>query len=141
MSQKVIAHVQNITAKHYNVKIDRMNSRSRLRDVLFARQIGFYILHKYYRVIYKDIADAYGGRHHSTVLHSVKVIENFISIKDPKTCNDLNEIFTKVKALTDCDTTVYICLSIKMIDIAKFGNEMNCEKELINFVRKYTPAY
>lgn len=139
MSQKVITHVQNITANYYNIKIDKMNSKSRLRDVLFARQIGFYILHKYYRVIYKDIAAAYGGRHHSTILHSVRLIEGFISIKDPKTCNDLNEIFTKVNALTDCDTTVYICLPIKMIDIAKFGNESECEKELINFVRNYQP--
>jgi hypothetical protein len=71
----------------------------------------------------------------------VKQIENYVYIKDKRTCNDLGILMAKLKSLVDCETNIYVMLNLKSIDVAKFDNEKHLEKELLNFVKNYIPAY
>jgi hypothetical protein len=141
MSSKIIEHVQRVAARHFDIKTEDMMKRNRNKTYVFARHITAYILHRYYRITLKEISEAFNDRHHSTILHSVNLIEDYISIEDTKTCNDITAIFSKVKVLNECNVNVFICLNLKLHDVMKFGGEAECEKELINFVRNYTPAY
>ena len=140
MSQQIANHVQKITAAYYGFTVEDMLRRKRDTNRVQARQMGMYILRKHYNLTTLEIKTPY-NTDHSNVLHAVKQIENYIYVKDKKTCNDLGILMNKLKALIDCETNVYVMLTLKSIDVAKFDNESHLEKELINFVKKFTPAY
>jgi hypothetical protein len=140
MSQKVIEHVQKITAAYFGLTVDDMLRRLRDSNRVHARQMGMYILRKHYNLTTLEIKVPY-NTDHTNVLHAVKQIENYVYIKDKRTCNDLGILMAKLKSLVDCETNIYVMLNLKSIDVAKFDNEKHLEKELLNFVKNYIPAY
>jgi hypothetical protein len=140
MSQKVIEHVQKITASYFGLTVEDMLRRLRDSNRVHARQMGMYILRKHYNMGLLEIKLAYNVDH-TTVMHAVKQIENYVYIKDKRTCNDLGILMAKLKSLIDCETNIYVMLNLKSIDVAKFDNEKHLEKELLNFVKNYIPAY
>ena len=140
MSKQIIEQVQKITSSHYGFTVDDMLRRKRDVARVQARQMGMYILRKHYNLTTLEIKIPY-NTDHSNVLHAVKQIENYIYVKDKNTCNDLNILMDKLKALVDCESNIYVMLTIKSIDAAKFDNEKHLQKELLNFVKNYTPAY
>jgi len=140
MSQKIIEHVQKITASYFGFTVEDMLRRLRDTNRVHARQMGMYILRKHYNLTTLEIKVHY-NTDHTNVLHAVKQIENYVYIKDKRTCNDLGILMAKLKSLIDCETNIYVMLNLKSIDVAKFDNEKHLEKELLNFVKNYIPAY
>lgn len=61
----------------------KIRSRSRKRDIVIARHIYSYMLKKYTSLTLKDIAKSLGGRHHTSIINSIKIIEGFLYINDP----------------------------------------------------------
>ena len=66
-------------------------SKSRNRDVCLAKHLYCYFLREKFNLKLKQISSLMNNDH-STVLHSLKVIENMIWTKDDKTLDYLNEI-------------------------------------------------
>ena len=65
--------------------------KSRNRDVCLAKHLYCYFLREKFNLKLKQISSLMNNDH-STVLHSLKVIENMIWTKDDKTLDYLNEI-------------------------------------------------
>jgi hypothetical protein len=66
------------------ISIDDLKSRSRVHEIAMARQIFFNIVWREYsgrNISLKDIG-RYMGRDHSTVLHSLRVHENYFQTRD-----------------------------------------------------------
>ena len=55
---------------HYNVTANEVNSKSRKRELVVARQVSMYLAQKYTKMPTSRIGKLIGGRDHSTVLHS-----------------------------------------------------------------------
>jgi chromosomal replication initiator protein len=88
-----IPMIQKVVADYYKFGIDDLKARSNMRQVLFPRQIAMYLCKRLTRKSYPEIGRQFGGKHHTTVMHSVEKIDQLISTD--------REIEAVVKRLTD----------------------------------------
>lgn len=61
--------------RHYEVTPNAVKGRSRKREFLIPRQLTMYLAKKYTNIPAARIGRMIGGRDHSTVLHSIELIE------------------------------------------------------------------
>jgi chromosomal replication initiator protein len=69
-----IESITNTVAKHYGVKAKELYAKSRKQVIVNARQVAMYLSHKYTETSYKQIGRTFGGRDHSTVIHSCNLV-------------------------------------------------------------------
>jgi len=89
-----IAMIQKAVADHFKLTIDDLRARSNMRHVLVPRQVAMYLCKKLTNKSYPAIARQFGGKHHTTVIHSVEKIADLLGTD--------REMQTVVKRLTDC---------------------------------------
>ena len=73
-----VPRIQKAVADYYKLTVDNLRVRSNARHVLFPRQIAMYLCKRLTKASYPDIARQFGGKHHTTVIHSVEKIESLI---------------------------------------------------------------
>ena len=71
-----IEMVQRFVANYYQLKIADLKSRSSSRTVALPRQIAMYICRSLTNSSLPQIGRSFGGKHHSTVIHSIRKIED-----------------------------------------------------------------
>ena len=69
-----IPMVQRVVSDFYKISLDDLKARSNMRHVLLPRQVAMYLCKKLTRKSYPEIARHFGGKHHTTVIHSVEKI-------------------------------------------------------------------
>ncbi|MCD8492334.1 MAG: hypothetical protein LRY51_10795 [Geovibrio sp.] len=69
---------------YFNVKMSDLKSKKRTKSISLPRQVAMYILRNKLNISLQEVGELFGGRDHSTVLHSVQSIE--------KKCKDDKEI-------------------------------------------------
>jgi chromosomal replication initiator protein len=74
-----IPMIQRAVADHYKVSTDDLRARSNMRQVLFPRQVAMYLCKQLTRKSYPEIARQFGGKHHTTVIHSVEKIARLVT--------------------------------------------------------------
>jgi len=74
-----IPMVQKVVADYYKVGVDDLKAKSNMRQVLVPRQVAMYICKRLTKKSYPEIARQFGGKHHTTVMHSVEKIDEMIS--------------------------------------------------------------
>jgi chromosomal replication initiator protein len=74
-----IPRVQKAVADYYKLSVDSLRSRSNMGNVLVPRQVAMYICKQLTKKSYPEIARQFGGKHHTTVIHSVEKINKLIS--------------------------------------------------------------
>ena len=67
--------VQKFVANYYHLKISDMKSRNNSRTVTLPRQIAMFLSKSLTNNSLPQIGKSFGGKHHSTVIHSVRKIE------------------------------------------------------------------
>ena len=91
-----IQKIQRVVAEYYNVTVDDLKSKKRVATIAFPRQIAIYLSRNLTDESFPRIGMEFGGRDHSTVIHSVDKIEK--EIKENKQLeNIINEIKEKLK--------------------------------------------
>ncbi|MCX6582563.1 MAG: chromosomal replication initiator protein DnaA [Candidatus Aminicenantes bacterium] len=73
-----IESIQEYIAKEFNVTKTDLVSKSNKRDYSNPRQVAMYITKKLTKTPLHEIGVHFGGKHHSTVLHSINKVENQI---------------------------------------------------------------
>jgi chromosomal replication initiator protein len=73
--ETTVKGIQEFIAQKYNIKVPDLVSKSNKQDIAFPRQIAMYICKKLTKIPLHEIGNKFGGKHHSTVLHSIKKIE------------------------------------------------------------------
>lgn len=69
-----IADIHNAIIAHFNVSMADLQSKKRTRPVATARQVGIYLARSFNpNYSLDEIGSAFGGRDHSTVLHSIEI--------------------------------------------------------------------
>ena len=74
-----IERIQRAVAEQYKLSVDNLRARSNVRHFLVPRQIAMYLCKRLTKKSYPEIAREFGGKHHTTVIHSVGKIEKAIS--------------------------------------------------------------
>jgi chromosomal replication initiator protein len=70
--------IQKAVADYYKISVDNLRSRSNTRTVLVPRQVAMYLCKRLTKKSYPEIARQFGGKHHTTVIHSVEKINRLI---------------------------------------------------------------
>jgi chromosomal replication initiator protein len=83
--------VQKVVATQYRLRVDELKSKSNARPIAFPRQIAMYLCKKLTKHSFPEIGRDFGGKHHTTVIHSVEKIENMIA-KDRNFHRLVNEL-------------------------------------------------
>ncbi len=74
-----IARIQKSVAEHYKISVDTLRVRSSVRHILLPRQVAMYICKRLTKKSYPEIARHFGGKHHTTVIHSVERVDRLMS--------------------------------------------------------------
>ena len=71
-----IEMIQKFVATYYRLKIADLKSRNNSKNVALPRQIAMYLSKSLTNASLPQIGKSFGGKHHSTVIHSIRKIEN-----------------------------------------------------------------
>ncbi len=68
--------VQKAVADHYSLKLNELKSKNNSKSVAMPRQIAMYLCKTLTNASLPEIGKSFGGKHHSTVIHSIRKIED-----------------------------------------------------------------
>lgn len=74
-----ISRIQRVVAAYYKMKVEDLNTRSNARRISVPRQIAMYLAKRLTNQSYPEIGRQFGGKHHTTVIHSVEKIERLVA--------------------------------------------------------------
>lgn len=66
----------DIVSSYFKLDQDTLLSDSRKKDVVYARQMCWYLMRSKYNLTYQKIGDIFNGKDHSTVMHGCEVFES-----------------------------------------------------------------
>ena len=87
-----IHRIQRIVSEYFQISVDDIKSKKRNSNISFPRQIAMYLCRNCTEESFPKIGLEFGGKDHSTVIHSVEKIENEIKVN-----TDLAQIIEKLK--------------------------------------------
>ncbi|KAF0218397.1 MAG: chromosomal replication initiator [Geobacteraceae bacterium] len=67
--------IQKFVADHFKIKVTELKSEKRLKTLVVPRQIAIYLCRELTKASYPEIGEKFGGKDHSTIIHSVKKID------------------------------------------------------------------
>ena len=67
--------IQKTVADHFRIKVSELKSDKRIKTLVVPRQIAIFICRELTKASYPEIGEKFGGKDHSTIIHSVKKIE------------------------------------------------------------------
>jgi chromosomal replication initiator protein len=68
--------IQKFVADYYNLKLVELKSRNNSKSVAMPRQIAMYLCKSLTHASLPEIGRSFGGKHHSTVIHSIRKVED-----------------------------------------------------------------
>ena len=71
-----IEMIQKFVADHYNLKISDLKAKNNSKSIAGPRQIAMYLAKNLTGASLPEIGKEFGGKHHSTVIHSIRKIED-----------------------------------------------------------------
>jgi chromosomal replication initiator protein len=84
------------TAKMFGFTVEDLCGRSRRRPLVIARQIGMYVFRELTDFSYPKIAEEFGGRDHTTVIHAVEKIKGLITERH-NVFDQVNELMSRIR--------------------------------------------
>lgn len=80
-----------LVSNYYGLSINDLKSSTRKPRIVRAKQICAYFLRTRIKSLsLKDISQFLGDKHHTTIIHSVKTITNYLSINDEEITKDVS---------------------------------------------------
>lgn len=86
-----ISKIQEDVARYYQITVDDLKGRRRVKAIVTPRQIAMYLSRELTDNSFPKIGDEFGGKDHTTVLHAHEKIKNLLN-EDPKMKKEVNEL-------------------------------------------------
>ncbi len=87
-----VRRIQKVVSEYFQISMEDIRSKKRSSNIAFPRQIAMYLCRKMTNESFPKIGTEFGGKDHSTVMHSVDKIE-----KEIATNKELFNIIEKLK--------------------------------------------
>jgi len=84
-----IETIQKFVSDYYQLKLFELKSKNNSKSIALPRQIAMYLCKTLTHASLPEIGRSFGGKHHSTVIHSIKKVEEM-----RKTDGDFNSLMT-----------------------------------------------
>ncbi len=68
--------IQKFVSDYYQLKLTELKSRNNSKSVAMPRQIAMYLCKNLTNASLPEIGRSFGGKHHSTVIHSIRKVED-----------------------------------------------------------------
>ncbi|MFN0119949.1 MAG: chromosomal replication initiator protein DnaA [Blastocatellia bacterium] len=76
-----IETIQKVVAEYYNLRVADLKAKSNSRNIAVPRQVAMYLCKTMTRASLPEIGREFGGKHHTTVLHSINKISELYEQK------------------------------------------------------------
>ncbi len=86
-----IESIQKCVAEQFGLRLAEIKAKNNSRAIVYPRQIAMYLAKHMTEASLPEIGRQFGGKHHTTVLHSIEKIETV-----RKTDKDLNRLLNKL---------------------------------------------
>lgn len=96
VAKNKIDQVQQLVASNYNITVEDLKSKKRMASIAVPRQIAMYICRTVLEESLPKIGIEFGGKDHTTVMHSVEKIKNEMK-KNPILEMEIQKIITQIK--------------------------------------------
>ncbi|MDH3492089.1 MAG: chromosomal replication initiator protein DnaA [Acidobacteriota bacterium] len=73
-----IERITRTVAGDYDLTVDEIKSKNNSRRIALPRQVAMYLCKRLTRHSFPEIGREFGGKHHTTVMHSVEKIEKLV---------------------------------------------------------------
>jgi chromosomal replication initiator protein len=70
-----IEQIQKFVADYYQLKLAVLKSRNNSKSVAMPRQVAMYLCKTLTHASLPEIGRSFGGKHHSTVIHSIRKVD------------------------------------------------------------------
>ncbi|MBA2493291.1 MAG: chromosomal replication initiator protein DnaA [Acidobacteria bacterium] len=70
--------IARTAASHFKLTIEEMKSKNNSRQIAVPRQVAMYLCKRLTKHSFPEIGREFGGKHHTTVMHSVEKIDSLI---------------------------------------------------------------
>lgn len=94
--QITIENIQKTVADYYKIKVAEMYSKKRTRNFARPRQIAMALSRELTNHSFPEIGEAFGGRHHTTVMHACEEVES-LKQNDPKFTRDIGFLIQVIR--------------------------------------------
>lgn len=88
--------IKNLVADHFDVPVDKLGGKTRKRQFVIARQLSMYLAKHLTDKSLKNIGEMFGGRDHSTVIYSIKTVQDLMET-DMVFKDTVSELEKKIK--------------------------------------------
>lgn len=72
--------IQKVVAEHYGLKVTDLKSKNNSRSIAVPRQVAMYLAKTLTKASLPEIGREFGGKHHTTVLHSINKISQLYQV-------------------------------------------------------------
>ncbi len=86
--QITIENIQKTVADYYKIKVTEMHSKKRSRNFSRPRQVAMSLARELTNHSFPEIGEAFGNRHHTTVMHACEEIEQ-LRLSDQNIARDI----------------------------------------------------
>jgi len=73
-----LEQIFDVVTGFYNVKISELQSKRRQKSITMPRQVAMWLARKHTRFSLQEIGGHFGGRDHTTVMHSLDIVHSRI---------------------------------------------------------------
>ena len=88
--------IQETVAQYYQLKVEDLKSKNNSKPIVRPRQVAMYLCKKLTDSSLPEIGKSFGGKHHSTVIHSINRVEDSLK-HDPILQNEINTLIETIK--------------------------------------------
>ena len=88
--------IQKVVADYHQISISDLKSKKRNKQFIEPRQIAIYLSRELTEMTYTEIGNEFGGKDHSTIMHSYNAIADNIKI-DSKLESKINLLLREIK--------------------------------------------
>src|SRR6185295_6637078 len=68
--------IQKFVAEYYQLRMVELKSKNNSKSIALPRQVAMYLCKALTNASLPEIGKSFGGKHHSTVIHSVRKVED-----------------------------------------------------------------
>ena len=88
--------IMEVVAQYYQLKAEALKSKDNSRKIVLPRQVSMFLCKQMTPLSLPEIGKVFGGKHHSTVIHSVNKIQESLK-RDPILQNEINTLIETIK--------------------------------------------
>lgn len=88
--------IKSAVAAYFNISVELLESKTRKHEVVVPRQVAMYLAKQLTPLSLKSIGLHFGGRDHTTVLHSIQMVEDYLTT-DPAIAQAVEQLKRKLR--------------------------------------------